>query len=776
MKTIIKITISLVLVQLISTTTFAQAPEKMSYQAVIRDAGDNLLTNTSIGMQISILEGSETGTAVYIETHTPFTNTNGLVSLEIGDGTVISGDFNTIDWTTGSYFIKTESDPEGGINYTISGTSQLLSVPYALYAKSVENTDDADADPANEFQELQIDGNILSLSDDPSSTTIDLASFSGENQTLSVSSETTSAVELALTGSPSISFSIVDADANANNELQTISKSGSTVSLSNGGGSFTDAVNDADANASNELQTISKSGSTVSLSNGGGSFTDAVNDADANATNEIQDISLSGNDLSISDGSTVDLSGISNSGWSTSGNAGTNDASDFIGTTDNQALVFKVNNEIAGRLDKTVSNTAFGYLSNPTISGEKNTSFGHKSLEYNTTGTNNTAIGIEALNRSTTGSQNTATGYRALYGNIIGWGNSAFGNEALRLNNSGIHNSAFGSVSLWRNTTGGDNTALGYFAMYSNKTGSENTAIGSLSLSSNFTGEGNVAIGYSALFNSTAGSGNVAIGYQALQDNTTLSNLVAIGNLALANSTGGISLTAIGAFALEDNTTGDYNVAAGSNCLISNTTGSQNVAIGADALQINTTGNSNVAIGDLAGQTGNYNNRIAIGAATQNTASNQVRIGNSSMTSIGGYANWSNVSDRRFKTDIQENVAGLSFILTLRPVTYKLDLNAIDRAIPNPENDRVININQDKAEMIQTGFIAQEVEEAANSLGYDFSGVDAPKNENDFYGLRYAEFVVPLVKATQEQQALIEAQQQEIDELKKLITQLLNSQ
>ncbi|RLD21702.1 MAG: hypothetical protein DRI54_08945, partial [Bacteroidetes bacterium] len=108
----------------------------MSYQAVIRDASDNLLTNTTIGMQISILEGSETGTAVYVETHTPLSNANGLVSLEIGDGIAISGDFGTIDWTTGFYFIKTETDPEGGINYTISGTSQLLSVPYALYATS----------------------------------------------------------------------------------------------------------------------------------------------------------------------------------------------------------------------------------------------------------------------------------------------------------------------------------------------------------------------------------------------------------------------------------------------------------------------------------------------------------------------------------------------------------------------------------------------------------------------------------------------------------------
>ena len=117
----------------------AQSPEKMSYQAVVRDASDNLVTNQSVGMQISILQGSAGGTAVYVETQTPTTNTNGLVTIEIGSGTVVTGDFTTIDWTNGPYFIKTETDPTGGTTYTITGTSQLLSVPYALHAKTAES-------------------------------------------------------------------------------------------------------------------------------------------------------------------------------------------------------------------------------------------------------------------------------------------------------------------------------------------------------------------------------------------------------------------------------------------------------------------------------------------------------------------------------------------------------------------------------------------------------------------------------------------------------------
>jgi hypothetical protein len=116
----------------------AQAPEKMSYQAVIRNASSTLVVSTAVGMQISILQGAANGTPVYIERHFPSTNENGLISIEIGTGVVISGNFATIDWSAGPYFIKTETDLNGGANYTISGTSQLLSVPYALHATTAD--------------------------------------------------------------------------------------------------------------------------------------------------------------------------------------------------------------------------------------------------------------------------------------------------------------------------------------------------------------------------------------------------------------------------------------------------------------------------------------------------------------------------------------------------------------------------------------------------------------------------------------------------------------
>ena len=119
------------------SSVFGQAPKKMSYQAVIRNSANVLVVAAPVGMKISILQGSVAGSSVYTEIQTVTSNANGLVSLEIGTGTVASGNFATIDWAMGPYFIKTETDPTGGTVYTITGTSQLSSVPYALYAEKV---------------------------------------------------------------------------------------------------------------------------------------------------------------------------------------------------------------------------------------------------------------------------------------------------------------------------------------------------------------------------------------------------------------------------------------------------------------------------------------------------------------------------------------------------------------------------------------------------------------------------------------------------------------
>jgi len=124
---------------LCATVLFAQAPEKFTYQAVVRNANNGLVANAPVGVRVSILQGSASGNAVYMELHTATTNANGLLTLEIGGGTVQQGTFADIDWANGPFFLKTETDPNGGSNYSVTSTQQMLSVPYALYAKEAGN-------------------------------------------------------------------------------------------------------------------------------------------------------------------------------------------------------------------------------------------------------------------------------------------------------------------------------------------------------------------------------------------------------------------------------------------------------------------------------------------------------------------------------------------------------------------------------------------------------------------------------------------------------------
>jgi hypothetical protein len=121
----------------------AQAPNKISFQAVLFDIDNNLFKNKSLGVKVSLLSGSPTGAAVYVETHTPTTNLNGLMTFEIGGGTVVSGNFAAIDWSAAPFYVKTETDPAGGSNYTIVGTSQLQSVPYSLFANTANTANTA---------------------------------------------------------------------------------------------------------------------------------------------------------------------------------------------------------------------------------------------------------------------------------------------------------------------------------------------------------------------------------------------------------------------------------------------------------------------------------------------------------------------------------------------------------------------------------------------------------------------------------------------------------
>jgi Chaperone of endosialidase len=300
----------------------------------------------------------------------------------------------------------------------------------------------------------------------------------------------------------------------------------------------------------------------------------------------------------------------STSGWGLSGNSNTNPANDFIGTTDKEPLVFKVDNKNAGYLDTTNAALGNGSLFSNT-SGWSNAAMGDSSLYANTTGAANTAMGRFTLYSNTTGHQNSATGNAALYSNTTGSYLTATGNGALYYNTTGINNTATGNGSLYKNTTGSSNTANGSYALYSNTTGFGNAANGNYALYNNTTGNYNIATGDSALYSNTTGSSNIAYGDYTLLENTT-----------------GYNNTGNGADAIGENTTGHDNTALGAGALFDNTTGLDNTSIGSGALSSNTTGSYNTAIGYLAKTaSGDLSNATAIGANAYVTQSNSIVLG-----------------------------------------------------------------------------------------------------------------------------------------------------
>lgn len=160
-----KIILSVIAIAALSFSVWAQSPEAFKYQAVVRDASQNVIPNQAVGMQLTIMQGSTSGTVVYQETFAPTSNSYGLVNLEIGTGTVVSGTFASIDWANGPYFIETAMDATGGTTYIVMGTSQLVSVPYALYSKVAGSAaNDLDTDSTNELQTLNLSGDTLAIS------------------------------------------------------------------------------------------------------------------------------------------------------------------------------------------------------------------------------------------------------------------------------------------------------------------------------------------------------------------------------------------------------------------------------------------------------------------------------------------------------------------------------------------------------------------------------------------------------------------------------------
>ena len=221
----------------------------------------------------------------------------------------------------------------------------------------------------------------------------------------------------------------------------------------------------------------------------------------------------------------------------------------------------------------------------------------------------------------------------------------------------------------------------------------------------------------------------------------------------------------IGTDALVLNEDGLYNVGVGRLALCLNISGDYNTGFGYSAGQDIVTGSENTSIGAFSGTHSSYSNTGAFGYEAISTGNNQIMIGNSAILEIGGYAPWTEYSDARFKKNIRENIPGLEFILALRPVSFQWDIAGLDACVgarhPENESDFMRQSRADKEKIVYTGFLAQEVEQAAQNCGFDFSGVHAPANDHTPWSLSYSGFVVPLVKAMQEQQKIIEELKQQ---------------
>jgi trimeric autotransporter adhesin len=304
-----------------------------------------------------------------------------------------------------------------------------------------------------------------------------------------------------------------------------------------------------------------------------------------------------------------------------------------------------------------------------------------------------------------------------------------------------------------------------------------NTKIGLIS-------QQNIAFGVNALEINTSGSNNVALNTSALAKNTTGNGNVAIGATSMLNNSTGNFNIGIGFIALSYNETGKSNIALGSNSGVQIKSATHNIAIGNNTFH--KPGNNtfleenegyNIAIGEYAGYNVGFvkgTNTISIGENASADAPYTVRIGNTDIVKIEGQVPWSNTSDSRVGKNIQEDVPGLDFITKLRPVTFNFN-TATQKNVYNTPNLTGVpsgRLSSTIEQIKQTGFIGQEVETAANAIGYNFSGVNKPSNSKGLYSLSYATFVVPLVKAVQEQQKEIETLNKNVTILEKRIQKL----
>ncbi|NOY38363.1 MAG: tail fiber domain-containing protein [Chlorobi bacterium] len=751
----------------------AQVPQKFSYQAVARNNGE-VLKNTSMGVRLTILQGSETGPAVWTETQTVTTNDFGLFSIAAGSTTPVD-----LDWSNGPYYLKVETDLNDGNGFTEMGTAQMLSVPYALYGK------DADADTINEIQDLHLSGNLLTITKNGSATAIDLSPYL-DNTNYWVKSGNDIAYDggKVLIGTPAgnTQLEIIDAfQAGGRNLLVGDDAYLTDIDIINTLGVY----GTTDSTAGNLK--LGSNGALLSGINGNLGIGTIVPTGKLEVQGDVTEppekplLEVKRHDgqtvFAVYNDSIRMYVNASSTGKGTKGGfaiggfgAVKGSFQDYLRVTPDSVRVYIDQSPTKGPKGGFAIG-GFGAAKGNTTDlmhlDKDNYFIGHQSGEKNTTGLYNQFFGYQAGMNNSTGSSNIFMGYQSGFENISGNNNVFIGNSS-GYNNTGNFNTFLGYYAGYSLTNTSNNLIMGYQAGRQAAGGSYNVILGSNAGNLN-NGNYNIFIGYESGYNNIGGADsryskwNTFIGYQAGKGNTTgwhnlcigylagLSNQTAtnqffIGNQAGQSLTAGYANTFVGHLTGMKSTDCNENTFIGYQSGYNNLTGHGNTYIG-NATGINATGSGNVFIGNRVGWSETGDNKLYIDNSSTVTpliwgdfTANDVTInGNLDITGTLTYP-----SDIRLKKDITEFDHALEKIKEIKAVRYFWDF----------ENHPEIVAD----DVPQLGVIAQNVQTIIPEL--------VKTGPRGYLSVDYIKMTVVLLEAIKEQQKIIESQGKEIENLK----------
>lgn len=666
-----------------SLNLLSQVPHLFKYQALVRNSEGAILVNHTVNIRTSILSTSFDGTTVYSETHIKNTNSFGLVTLDIGGGALEFGLFSEIDWGSSIYFLKIEVDETGGNEFELMGVSQLLAVPYALYAEktgeinrdndsenelqdlsyssgnlslSKGNTvfvdvNDADHDLSNELiTRIDLTGSVLAVEEAGVLRTIDLSNLAGL-QSLSYNSET-KMLNLTNGGEVDLSGLYNDEDSVSTNELiSSLILDGLNLKITEGG-----ILKVLDLSYLADDQVLVYDEATKVLKIDGGNQVDLsnlLNDSDSDPTNEVQNLSVNGSQVSISGGNTINIEGalaLTDLDNDTQLVVEESQDDDVIRFYTNGEEVLRIGKEAS--LEFLSSNTPIGYSAGKILTtGSQNVLLGYFAGNKLNTGSLNTFVGALSGGGTENSTLNTFVGFNSGSTNLSGSNNAFFAANSGSSNTIGQYNTFIGAESGSLNTTGNNNVFVGYHSGNGNETASGNSFVGVASgfknkgLSNSFfgneagynsTGNYNTFIGTESGFSNLSASKNTFLGYLSGFSNTTGDENLYLGSESGYSSTTPSGNTFIGTKSGFSNVLGLFNTYIGyqsgaentssSNTFIGyesglNNKGSENLFLGKMTAELNSNGSENIYIGNYTAQNNGGNENVSIGLNSLKLAS-----------------------------------------------------------------------------------------------------------------------------------------------------------